>query len=100
MDIILIKERVRQGKLILSSHAEEERMDENLTVQEVIDAILADEILEDYPDTGRGESCLLLGFVDGKPIHIMCGWRRDSAVVVTVYIPVPPHFRDPWTRMD
>lgn len=100
MDIETIKAKVHQNKLVFSSHAEEERMDEGLTVEEVITAILNDEILEQYPDTGRGISCLVLGFVGEKPIHIVCGWRGDSVAVVTVYIPAPPHFSDPWTRMS
>ncbi len=60
--------------------------------------ILNDEILEYYPDTGRGDSCLILGFVEGKPIHVVCGWRADAVVVITVYIPKPPKFINPRTR--
>ena len=38
--------------------------------------ILTGEILEQYPDTGRGESCLILGFSVTKPIHVVCGWHH------------------------
>ncbi|XWK90775.1 MAG: DUF4258 domain-containing protein [Phormidium sp.] len=56
------------------------------------------EILEQYPDTGRGESCLILDFADDLPIHIVCGWRCERVAIITVYIPSPPNFIDPRTR--
>jgi hypothetical protein len=98
MDIAIIKANVRDGKLVFSIHAEEERMDEDLTAQDVITAILNGEILEQYPDTGRGESCLVLGFVGEQPVHVICGWRAEAVVIITVYIPTLPFFTDPWTR--
>lgn len=100
MDIEVIKDKIRRREFVFSSHAEEARMDDGLTAQEVITAILNDEILERYLNTGRGESCLVLGFVEDTPIHIVCGWRGDMLVIITVYIPAPPYFSDPWTRMD
>ncbi len=46
MDIQAIKTKVRQLEFVFSLHAEEARMDDNLTAQEVIDAILNDKIDE------------------------------------------------------
>jgi hypothetical protein len=85
MDVQIIRSKAERKALVFSLHAEEERMDEGLTAQDIITAITKGEVLEQYPDTGRGESCLMLGFVDSKPIP--------------VYVPAPPHFSDPWTRM-
>jgi len=28
----------------------------------------------------------------------VCGWRGEKIVLITVYIPRPPKFIDPWTR--
>jgi len=43
-------------------------------ISEVREALINGIILEQYEDTGRGESCLVAGFTDiGKPIHIVCG---------------------------
>jgi hypothetical protein len=74
-------------------------MDDNLTAAAVLEAILNDEILEEYPDTGRGESCLVVGFYREQAIHIVCGWHGERLVIITVYLPGPPHFSDPWTRI-
>ena len=61
-------------------------------------ALLNSKILEQYPDIGRGESCLVVGFAGKIPIHVVCGWRGEKVVLITVYIPRPPKFIDPWTR--
>lgn len=48
---------------------------------------------------GRGESCLLVGFTDaGKPVHVVCGRLGIALVIVTVYIPTPPKFKNPYER--
>ena len=98
MDIEAIKAKVRGGQFMLSAHADQEAADENIAIGQIRDAILNDEMLEYYADTGRGESGLILGFVDSKPIHVVCGWRRELVLIITVYIPKPPRFEDPWTR--
>ena len=64
----------------------------------MIEALLTGTILAQYPDTGRGVSCLLVGFSEAIPIHAVCGWRGEKIVLITVYIPGPPKFVDPWTR--
>ena len=98
MDIETIKAKVRNNDFVLSTHADQEAADEEIDIADIRDAILNDEILEYYEDTGRGESCLILGFVNNRPIHVVCGWRRQSVLIITVYIPKPPKFEDPWTR--
>ena len=100
IDIDDIKAKISAGQLFFSSHAEEERMDDGLTARQVLEAILNDEILEQYPDTGCGESCLVLGYSGQTPIHAVCGYRGEAVVIITVYIPKPPHFIDPRTRGD
>jgi len=48
---------------------------------------------------GRGESCLLVGFTNsGKPIHIVCGVSEDILVIITVYIPTSPKFKNLYKR--
>ena len=93
-----IKARVRADQYVYTLHAEIERRTDNLTFAQIEDALLHGEILEQYPDTGRGESCLVVGFAGDVPIHVVCGWRGAKVAVVTVYVPRPPKFIDPWTR--
>ena len=80
-------------------HGDQERMNDNLTIADVEEAILAGRILENYPEDRRGESCLVVGFSNsGIPIHIVCGERNDQLVIINVYIPKPPKFKTPYER--
>ncbi|MCX7113263.1 MAG: DUF4258 domain-containing protein [Proteobacteria bacterium] len=82
-----------------SRHGDRERQNDLLTLEEVEQALLNGRIIEQYPDTGRGESCLLAGFTDlGKPVHIVCGGMDEWMVIVTVYVPTPPKFKNPYER--
>ena len=93
-----IQEKVRTNQYLYSHHAEIERRADDLTFAQVEEALLKGQILEQYTDTGRGESCLVVGFAGPQPIHAVCGWRGEKLVLITVYVPRPPKFIDPWTR--
>jgi hypothetical protein len=98
MDIDDIKTCVTNGQYVYSRHAEIERKADKLTFAQVREALSNGEILEQYSDTGRGASCLVVGFAGDTPIHVVCGWLAEQIVIITVYIPQPPKFVDPWTR--
>jgi hypothetical protein len=98
MDIEEIKRKVRNDQYVYSHHAEIERRAEALTFAQVEQALLNGHILEEYPDTGRGESCLVVGFAGETPVHVVCGWRGEEVALITLYIPRTPKFVDPWTR--
>ena len=94
-----IKDRVKSNEYYYSNHGDMERQNDNLSFEEVEEALESGRILENYADTGRGESCLVAGFTnEGKPIHIVCGARGDWLVVITVYVPRPPKFKTPYER--
>lgn len=99
IDLDWIKHCVDTQSYFYSAHADKERLADDLTLSEVEEAIQNGIILEQYVDTGRGPSCLLVGFtVLGKPIHIVIGRKQDQVVVITVYIPTPPKFSTPFKR--
>lgn len=87
----LIQTRVQARQYRLSSHAESEREADQITLQEIEEALLSDtfRVVEDYPDDPRGASCLVLGFTrEAKPIHFVCGISLpDVMIVITVYRP-------------
>jgi hypothetical protein len=96
-----IKMRIEDDKYYFSRHADKERQNDNLAIKEVEDALLNGRILEQYEDSGRGESCLIAGFTNvGKPIHVVCGKSGDWIVIITVYIPTPPKFKNPYERKN
>ena len=88
----------------MSSHAQRERLADDLDVVEIEQALLNGEILEQYPDDPRGASCLVLGFSAARPIHVVLGWAvrpqpaRPTLRAITVYVPEPPKWSDARTR--
>jgi len=98
MDMESIKAKVASGEYLFSRHANTERVADGLTFGQIKEALLNGKILEYYPDTGRGESCLIVGFSGAIPIHIVCGWIGEQVVIITVYIPQLPKFINPWMR--
>lgn len=84
MEIETIQELVRKDQYLYSLHAEIERKVDELTFSQVEEALLNGKILEHYADSGRGESCLVVGFAGETPIHAVCGWRGERMVLITV----------------
>ncbi len=94
-----IKQAVDDNNYRYSRHGDQERQNDNLTLLQVAQALLNGRILEHYADTGRGVSCLVAGFTDnGIPIHAVCGCMGKALVIITVYIPTPPKFKNPFER--
>lgn len=98
MDLGEIKDKIHRSAYVYTAHADVERQADDLTLLQVEEALLNGEVLEQYADTSRGESCLILGHSNDLPIHIVCGWRGERVAIITVYIPGPPKFIDPRTR--
>ena len=99
IDIDWIISSIKEDKYILSQHADDERMDDNLTIHEIEESIINGFILESYPEDKRGYSCLVVGFTaSGKPLHVICGKNANALIIITVYIPTPPKFKNPYER--
>jgi len=98
-DIVWIQDKIGEGRYYFSKHGDQERQQDNLTVADVEEALRTGRVLEQYEDTGRGESCLVVGFTgSGKPLHVVCGEMEGRVVLITVYIPTPPKFKNPYER--
>jgi hypothetical protein len=94
-----IYNEIRSQSYEISLHADDERIADGLTVAQLEYVLLNCQILEQYTDDPRGESCLVLGFTGDKtPIHVVCGKNRSGhLILITVYIPTMPKWRDPYT---
>ena len=88
MDLQEIQQLVRQNHYEFSFHAQQERLEEDFDITDIEAALLRTiEILEEYPNDPRGESCLMLGFAGARPIHIVLGWagrKRDPGKTLRV----------------
>jgi hypothetical protein len=100
INIKWVRQKISSEEYEYSGHAEKEREADKISLEDVEHAIFIGEIIEEYPDDPRGESCLVLGYgKDNYPIHIVCGRTVSSKLrIITVYIPSLPKWLDERTR--
>lgn len=104
MTIHEIKQCLIEKSYEFSFHAQQERLEDDLDITDIEAAMMNGEVLEDYPDDPRGESCLLLGYVGEHPLHIVVGWARmklrdkKALRIITVYVPRSPKWQTPRRR--
>jgi hypothetical protein len=87
-----VKELVKRKNYRLSLHAEAERDADSISVVEIEEALLHNdvEIIEHYPDDPRGHSSLLVGFSgEGEAIHTLYSIHEETLIIITVYRPDP-----------
>ena len=77
LTIQFIRESATKSVYELSLHADQERLEEGLTVAEMEEALQEAELLEDYPADPRGPSSLVLGHTKGRSVHVVCGCRNS-----------------------
>jgi hypothetical protein len=84
-----IQDKVAKGQFEFSRHAVDQAITRHISVQEIREALISGEIIEDYPDDKYGPTCLILGRTRVKrPLHIQCAHPSCPLVkIVTVYEP-------------
>ena len=84
-----IRSLARGGRYTLTVHAERERQADKITTTELDMALRNCDLIEDYPEDPRGHSCLVLGFIDTRPVHTVCTIKDDprELLLITVYDP-------------
>jgi hypothetical protein len=94
-----IRAQARAESIRVTQHAQQEMAEENITLDEVLQAITTAQILENYPEHKRGSCCLLNGVADdGHPIHVVCTTAQPVLIIITVYLPKPPKWVTPTQR--
>lgn len=73
MELKQIMSLISQKDYRLTLHAEFERDADQITVEEIEEALFSPEakIIEDYPNDPRGHSCLVLGFTKQKHLFML-----------------------------
>ncbi len=95
-----IREKISRDAFEYSQHALDQSILRRIRVDELRAAILAGEIIEDYPEDKYGPSCLVLGFTkSGRALHVQCSYPSRSRIkIITVYEPDPSRWTDFRTR--
>ena len=87
----LIQQKILAGSFEFTEHAVDQTIRRQMLFDEVLHAIAAGEVIEDYPNDRYGPSCLILGQTSmGRPLHVYCSYGMRALVkVITVYYPKP-----------
>ncbi len=80
----MLKKLCQDGKVEWTNHVAQRLLQRGITRQEVKQAILTGEIIENYPDDYPYPSCLILG---GNHIHVVCGIGEGRLWIITAYRP-------------
>lgn len=72
-----------------SGHAIRQMFQRDLKRDDVLTVIRRGEVIIDYPDDTPYPSCLLLGFVNDVPIHVVLATNQiqQIGIVITAYVP-------------
>lgn len=86
-----IREKFAAGQFEFSRHAVDQSIRRRISVRELREAMVAPEVIENYPDDKYGASCLLLGYtLARRPLHVQCSHpSRPVLKVITLYEPDP-----------
>lgn len=96
----IVRRCYEEDRVFYSEHARREMRQEELGriwEQEVDEAVINSEVIEEYPEDTPYPTALLLGRTsERRPIHLVCAYdeREDQVVIVTVYEPDPKRWDD------
>jgi hypothetical protein len=92
-------DQVDREALRITQHAQEEMTEEDIALENAMEAIRSGAILENYPEHRRGACCLVCGYTrQGRPLHVVCTTAQPLLILITVYEPKPPKWVTPTLR--
>ena len=97
MDLEAIRAKINAGRYnIAFTHTEKLRR-RRIRARDIEEAVRLGDIIEDYPDDPRGPSCLILGMVGERPLHVLCGClEAEEILIITAYEPDPKEWENDW----
>jgi hypothetical protein len=99
-----IQTLVLSGDYRVSRHGFRELAADDILVAEVLAGIQTAIAIEDYPDSRKEPSVLVLQHDrSGRPIHVMWGVPKDAgtpAILVTAYRPAPDRWSTDFMRRN
>ena len=94
MDIEPIRKIAQASELFFTDHAVRQMANRSIMDTEVVEAILAGQIIEEYPDDKYSPSCLIFGCTQaGRPLHVQCS-LPPHVRVITTYQPDPEEWEN------
>jgi hypothetical protein len=76
-------------KILFLPHAvtQMSQPDRMISTDETREAVFHGEIIEEYPEDQRGESCLVFHAKDQRVIHVVCSPKSEYLAIINAYLP-------------
>ena len=88
LKIDTIKEFVRTGKIRWTNHCVVRLFQRNISQENIENALLNGEIIEEYENDYPYPSCLVYGInLNDEVLHIVCGLNEIELWIITAYYP-------------
>ncbi len=96
MDLVGIRNAVKQGRIEWLSHSLRRMFERGITRASVKDVLSTGEVVEDYPDDEPYPSTLIMGLVEEKTLHVVVAYDslNQYCMIITAYYPDTEHFED------
>src|SRR3990170_6634343 len=86
MDFTLIKNSIKADNYEMSLHSLERAIERDIWKEDIENAIIQGEIIEEYHNDKTYPSCLIYGKdMKGKPLHVVCAF--SPTLIITLYRP-------------
>lgn len=90
MDVEAVRERVRDGRYLVRSHAIIHALKEGFGQEHIVEAILDGRVVEEYPQEQRLLVCGTTTLAESVSVylHVVCEYSDEVyAEIITAYIP-------------
>lgn len=95
-DYDVLKTIMSKQTYLLTAHASNRAVQRNIASNEIEEAVMDGEVIEDYPDDKYGPSCLILGQTkSSRVLHVQLSYP-PSVKVITVYEPSADDWESDW----
>jgi len=85
-------------RLIFRVHAIQRMAQRGISVGDVRCILETGQVIEDYPNDFPYPSALVLGWIDGRAMHVVAATTPSEKIVITVYEPGPSRWEADWKR--
>lgn len=89
LDLEKLREAIKSGRFEWRKHTLVRLAQRNISQDVVVKVIMKGEVIEDYPHNTPFPSCLMLGWVEEKPYHVVVSFDENlgTGYIITAYEP-------------
>ena len=75
------------NKIVITQHSRKRFAERDIGINDVQNAINSGEIIEQYPNDFPFPSCLIFGYSEGRPIHVVASIDEGFMYIISAYVP-------------